>query len=429
MNLITRRIKGMQDLLPIDSYKIENIEKVMKEEAKLYGFKLIRTPVLEHTELFERSVGDTSDVVQKEMYTFEDKGGRSVSLRPEGTAGAIRLVLENGLHNKSLPVKVMYIASCYRYEKPQSGRYREFFQFGLEVFGAESSASDAELICAAYSILKRLQIKNLKLEINSIGCKECRKKYNDAIKEYFGNYQSELCDDCKNRLSRNPMRIMDCKNQKCREISSKAPIITDYICGECSEHFEELKSYLNSQNIEYSVNLKIVRGLDYYSKTVFEFICDLDGAPLTICGGGRYDGLSEIIGGPKFPAIGFGMGIERIFAVMEAQNIEFPEPSVPKVFISSLNDEKAKLKAFELCEKLRRVSIYAQVDVMERTVKSQMKYADKIGSLYSMVIGEEEVNSGIAKIKEMKSGKETNINIGEDFVNEFMELELKKYIG
>lgn len=429
MNLITRRIKGMQDLLPPDSAKIENIEKVMKEEASLYGFKLIRTPVLEHTELFERSVGDTSDVVQKEMYTFEDKGGRSVSLRPEGTAGALRLVLENGLHNESLPVKVMYITSCYRYEKPQSGRYREFFQFGLEIFGAESPAADAELICAAYSILKRLQIKDLKLEINSIGCKECRKKYNSAIKEYFKNYENDLCDDCKNRLNRNPMRIMDCKNQKCQEISSKAPIITDYICTECFEHFEKLKQYLDSQDIEYSVNPKIVRGLDYYSKTVFEFICDIDGTPLTICGGGRYDGLSEVIGGPKLPAIGFGMGIERIFAVMEAQKVEFPVPNTPKVFISSLNDEKARLKAFELCEKLRRASIYAQVDVMGRNLKAQMKYADKIGAIYSMVIGEEEIRSGIAKIKEMESGAETSISIGEDFANEFMNLEIKKYIG
>lgn len=429
MNLITRRIKGMQDLLPPDSAKIENIEKVMKEEASLYGFKLIRTPVLEHTELFERSVGDTSDVVQKEMYTFEDKGGRSVSLRPEGTAGALRLILENGLHNESLPVKVMYITSCYRYEKPQSGRYREFFQFGLEVFGAESPAADAELIFAAYSILKRLQIKDLKLEINSIGCKECRKKYNSAIKEYFKNYENDLCDDCKNRLNRNPMRIMDCKNQKCQEISSKAPIITDYICTECFEHFEKLKKYLDSQGIEYSVNPKIVRGLDYYSKTVFEFICDIDGTPLTICGGGRYDGLSEVIGGPKLPAIGFGMGIERIFTVMEAQKVEFPAPSMPKVFISSLNDEKARLKAFELCEKLRRASIYAQVDVMGRNLKAQMKYADKIGAIYSMVIGEEEIRSGIAKIKEMASGAETSISIGEDFANEFMNLEIKKYIG
>lgn len=429
MNLITRRIKGMQDLLPPDSAKIENIEKVMREEASLYGFKLIRTPVLEHTELFERSVGDTSDVVQKEMYTFEDKGGRSVSLRPEGTAGALRLVLENGLHNESLPVKVMYITSCYRYEKPQSGRYREFFQFGLEVFGAESPAADAELIFAAYSILKRLQIKDLKLEINSIGCKECRKKYNNAIKEYFKNYENDLCDDCKNRLNRNPMRIMDCKNQKCQEISSKAPIITDYICTECFEHFEKLKKYLDSQNIEYSVNPKIVRGLDYYSKTVFEFICDIDGTLLTICGGGRYDGLSEVIGGPKLPAIGFGMGIERIFAVMEAQKVEFPEPNVPKVFISSLNDEKARLKAFELCEKLRRASIYAQVDVMGRNLKAQMKYADKIGAIYSMVIGEEEIRSGVAKIKEMESGSEASISIGEDFANEFMNLEIKKYIG
>lgn len=428
MNLITRRIKGMQDLLPIDSYKMENIEKVMKEEASLYGFKFIRTPVLEHTELFERSVGDTSDVVQKEMYTFEDKGGRSVSLRPEGTAGALRAVLENGLHNGPLPAKIMYNASCYRYEKPQAGRYREFFQFGLEVFGSESAVSDAELICAASSILKRLQIKNVRLEINSIGCPECRKKYNDAIKEYFKKQENELCEDCKNRLSHNPMRIMDCKNKKCQEISKNAPVITDYICSECSEHFEKLKKCLNGQNIEYKINPKIVRGLDYYSKTVFEFICDIEGAPLTICGGGRYDGLSEILGGPKLPAIGFGMGMERIFAVMNAQNVEFPGADVPKVFISFLGSEEAQLKAFDLCEKLRKSSINAQVDVMDRTLKSQMKFADKIGACYVVVIGEDELKTNSAKIKEMKSGEETKIGIGESFVEEFMELELKKYI-
>ena len=429
MNLITHRIKGMQDLLPIDSHKLESIEKVMKEEAALYGFKLIRTPVLEHTELFERSVGDTSDVVQKEMYTFEDKGGRSVSLRPEGTAGALRAILENGLHNGPLPVKIMYKASCYRYEKPQAGRYREFFQFGLEVFGAESAIADAELICAAASILKRLQIKNVRLEINSIGCPECRKKYNDAIKEYFQKYENELCEDCKSRLNRNPMRIMDCKNKKCGEISKNAPIITDYICAECSEHFEKLKKCLDNQNIEYKINPKIVRGLDYYSKTVFEFICDIEGSPLTICGGGRYDGLSEILGGPKLSAIGFGMGMERIFAVMDAQKVEFPAASVPQVFVSCLNSEEAELKAFKLCEELRKSSIYAQVDVMGRTLKSQMKFADKIGARYVVVIGEDELKTGVAKIKEMESGEETKISIGENFVEEFMALELKKYMG
>lgn len=429
MNLITRRIKGMQDLLPIDSHKVENIEKIMKEEAALYGFKLIRTPVLEHTELFERSVGDTSDVVQKEMYTFEDKGGRSVSLRPEGTAGALRAVLENGLHNEPLPVKVMYNASCYRYEKPQAGRYREFFQFGLEVFGSTSPVADAELICAAHSILKRLQIENIRLEINSIGCPECRKKYNEAIKEYFKKYEEELCEDCKSRLGRNPMRIMDCKNKNCGEISKGAPIITDYICKECSEHFERLKKCLDSQNISYKINPKIVRGLDYYSKTVFEFICDIGGSPLTICGGGRYDGLSEILGGPKLPAIGFGMGMERIFAVMNAQKIEFPPARVPQVFISALNSEEAQLKAFELCEKLRKSSVYAQVDVMDRTLKSQMKFADKTGAPYVIVIGEDELKTGKAKIKEMASGKEFKIDIGEDFVKEFIELEIKLYMN
>ena len=356
MNLITKRIRGMQDLLPGQSEKWLTIEKVMKEEAELYGFKFIRTPVLEHTELFERSVGDASDIVEKEMYTFLDKGDRSVTLRPEGTAGVLRAVLENGLYNQALPLKLMYFSSCYRYEKPQSGRYREFFQLGLEIFGASSPLADAQLICAAKSILDRLGIKGVNLEINSIGCTSCRKKYNEAIETYFRKNESNLCETCKNRLERNPMRILDCKNPECAKICKDAPTILEYICTDCCEHFKNLKDYLNTANIAYTVNPKIVRGLDYYSKTVFEFICENEGSNLTVCGGGRYDGLSELIGGPALPAIGFGMGIERILMIMENQGIEFPSPKVPEVYIVSLDDNSRK-KAFELCEILKRSSI------------------------------------------------------------------------
>ncbi len=416
----------MQDVLPSQSLKWQTIEKVMKEESSLYGFKLIRTPVLEHTELFERSGGNTSDVVEKEMYTFNDKGNRSVTLRPEGTAGVLRAVLENGLHNGALPLKLMYKTSCYRYEKPQSGRLREFFQFGLEIIGASDSMADVELICVADSILRRLGIQEIKLEINSIGCPKCRSKFNDELKNYFEAHRDNLCPTCCDRLLRNPMRIFDCKNPKCAEIFGGAPVILDYICEECTNHFENLKNCLEKVKIEYKVNPKIVRGLDYYSKTVFEFVCSIDGSPITICGGGRYDGLSEILGGPSLPAIGFGMGMERILMIMERQNILFENPITPEIYIASIGD-KAKLKALELCECLRRSSVIAELDMMNRNLKSQMKYADKIAATYTLVLGDDEVNSGNGKIKEMKSGKEFSVSLNENFINDFLDIQFENY--
>ena len=425
MNLRTKRIRGMQDVLPSESKKWQTIEKVMTEEASLHGFKLIRTPVLEHTELFERSVGDTSDVVEKEMYTFKDKGDRSVTLRPEGTAGTLRAVLENGLHNLPMPLKLMYKSSCYRYEKPQTGRYREFFQFGLEIFGSQSASADAELIILAKSILERLQIQNISLEINSIGCKNCRKKYSEAIINYFKSKIDSLCPTCQNRLEKNPLRILDCKNKVCSEICENAPIITDYICEECSEHFETLQEYLKSQNIEFKINPKIVRGLDYYSKTVFEFVCDItENDKLTICGGGRYDGLSEILGGPQLCAIGLGFGLERILNIMETQKIMFPKDDSPKVYIASIG-ENAKKKAFELCGILRTAAIFAEMDIVDRNIKSQMKYADKIGAEYVLVIGDDEIAENRAILKNMKTGKESKISINEDFLNDFSGVDME----
>ena len=425
MNLRTKRIRGMQDVLPSESKKWQTIEKVMTEEASLHGFKLIRTPVLEHTELFERSVGDTSDVVEKEMYTFKDKGDRSVTLRPEGTAGTLRAVLENGLHNLPMPLKLMYKSSCYRYEKPQTGRYREFFQFGLEIFGSPSASADAELIILAKSILERLQIQNISLEINSIGCKNCRKKYSEAIINYFKSKIDSLCPTCQNRLEKNPLRILDCKNKVCSEICENAPIITDYICEECSEHFETLQEYLKSQNIEFKINPKIVRGLDYYSKTVFEFVCDItENDKLTICGGGRYDGLSEILGGPQLCAIGLGFGLERILNIMETQKIMFPKDDSPKVYIASIG-ENAKKKAFELCGILRTAAIFAEMDIVDRNIKSQMKYADKIGAEYVLVIGDDEIAENRATLKNMKTGKENKISINEDFLNDFSGVDME----
>lgn len=419
MNLITKRIRGMQDLIPEMSEKWDAVEKILKSEASAYGFKNIRTPVLESTELFRRSSGEESDIVQKEMYTFDDKGGRSVTLRPEGTAGVVRAVLENGLHNNALPLKVMYVASCYRYEKPQSGRLREFFQFGAEIFGTVSYLADAELIILGDSIFKRLGTANIGLEINSIGCTECRKNYVSAIKSYFKNYENDLCETCCGRLEKNPMRIFDCKDDGCHKICSNAPIILDYICDECREHFENLKKYLSSAGVQYAVNPKIVRGLDYYCRTVFEFVYHGAETPITVCGGGRYDGLSNDLGGPDLPALGFGIGIERLLTILEDQGISHERELAPAVFIACA-DESARPFALKLCQKLRNNSISALVDISGKKVKSQMKYADKVGAEYVLVVGNDEMNFMNGTLKHMKDSATFSISLKENFVEDFI---------
>lgn len=419
MNLISKRVRGMQDLLPNDSRNYETLGKIMREESESYGFKLIRTPVLEQTELFDRSVGDSSDVVEKEMYTFEDKGGRSVTLRPEGTSGVLRAVLENGLHNSVLPLKLMYESSCYRYEKPQSGRYREFFQFGLEIFGTESYLADVELICAAKAILGRVRIRDASLEINSIGCPECRKKYNQALKEYFEAKKEGLCETCKSRLARNPLRIFDCKSSDCKKVCENAPVILDYICDECSTHFENVKATLNTLGIIYTVNPYIVRGLDYYSKTVFEFVCEVNGENITVCGGGRYDGLSKIIGGPDLPAIGFGIGLERVMMVMKDREINFDPPQNIEIFVASVG-ERAQREAVKICEVMRRSGISCECDISGKNLKSQMKYANKINATFAVVLGDEELENKRARIKEMAHGKETDIPLTKEGFIKFL---------
>lgn len=419
MNLISKRVRGMQDLLPNESRNYETLGKIMREESESYGFKLIRTPVLEQTELFDRSVGDSSDVVEKEMYTFEDKGGRSVTLRPEGTSGVLRAVLENGLHNSVLPLKLMYESSCYRYEKPQSGRYREFFQFGLEIFGTESYLADVELICTAKAILGRVRIRDASLEINSIGCPECRKKYNQALKEYFEAKKEGLCETCKSRLARNPLRIFDCKSSDCKKVCENAPVILDYICDECSTHFENVKATLNTLGIIYTVNPYIVRGLDYYSKTVFEFVCEVNGENITVCGGGRYDGLSKIIGGPDLPAIGFGIGLERVMMVMKDREINFDPPQNIEIFVASVG-ERAQREAVKICEVMRRSGISCECDISGKNLKSQMKYANKINATFAVVLGDEELENRRARIKEMAHGKETDIPLTKEGFIKFL---------
>lgn len=427
MALITKAIKGTKDVLPKDVYKNQYIEATCLGVAEQFGYKEIRTPVFEHTELFQRGVGDTTDVVQKEMYTFDDKGGRSITLRPEGTAGAVRSYLENGLCNEALPQKVCYKTSCYRYEKPQAGRLREFHQFGIECFGSASPLADAEIIALAKTIFDNLEVKDLSLEINSIGCPTCRAEYHKALKEYFSARKDELCDTCKDRLERNPMRILDCKSPVCSEIAKDAPIMLDYLCDECREHFDKVQAYLKAQDIAFNINPKIVRGLDYYTKTVFEFVSDSIGAQGTVCGGGRYDGLVEELGGQKTASLGFGMGLERLMLLMEAQNCPFPEPQAADLFIVALGD-KSVLKALEISKDMRAEGFGCLMDLNQRSVRAQMKYADKLGAKFNLVIGDNEVESGCAKLKNMATGEETEIQL-ETFVNGFYNISLAEQLA
>ena len=410
MSEINRAVKGTNDCLPEESHKWQFVEKQMLETAKLYGFNEIRVPVFEHTEVFLRSVGDTTDVVQKEMYTFEDKGGRSITLRPELTAGTIRSVIENGLVNGALPLKVCYIGGCYRYEKPQAGRLREFHQFGVECIGAAEPNADAEVIALARQVLSSIGIDKISLEINSIGCSECRKEYHKALKEYFSSNIDDLCNTCKDRLDRNPMRILDCKSPVCREIAAKAPVVLDYLCDDCRSHFEKVKEYLTAMGIAFSVNPHIVRGLDYYTRTVFEFVSGDIGAQSTVCGGGRYDGLISQMGGPQTASLGFAMGIERLMLVLKNQQKELPKAANADLYIATMGDN-AKVKAMELSAILRGDGFIVETDICGRGLKAQMKYAGKSGAKFSMVLGDNEIQNDEANIKNMLSGEETTLKL------------------
>ncbi|MBR5441900.1 MAG: histidine--tRNA ligase [Clostridia bacterium] len=413
MAVSIKAIKGTKDTLPSESYKIQYIEQAALDVAKAYGFHEMRTPVFEYTELFDRSVGETTDVVQKEMYTFNDKGDRSITLRPEGTAGAVRAFLEHGLFNEPLPQKVCYLTSCYRYEKPQAGRLREFHQFGIECFGAASALQDAEIIALANSYFNFIGIEKLAVEINSIGCPECRKKYSEALKAYFEESKSQLCETCLSRLDRNPMRILDCKSPVCSEIAEGAPVVLDYICDDCRDHFESLKRYLGALGIDYVVNPQIVRGLDYYTRTVFEFVSqDEKTKGLVLGGGGRYDGLVEELGGAPTPACGFAMGLERLLIAMEESGIAFPE--APKCNLSIVTaGEGAVLKALEISADLRAQGYCVNIDTVGRSIKAQMKYANKINSEFTVVIGDNELESDSANLKCMADGTQSEVSLSE----------------
>ncbi len=415
-----KAIKGTCDVVPEDSYKWQYIEQTMLNTASLYGYREIRIPVFEHTEVFARGIGDATDVVQKEMYTFDDKGGRSITLRPEFTAGVVRSSIENGLVNGILPVKACYIGGCYRYEKPQAGRLREFHQFGIECIGADTPAADAEVILLANQVLNDIGVKNLSLEINSIGCPTCRKEYHKALKNYFAQNVDTLCDTCKERLDRNPMRILDCKSPICKGVAESAPVVLDYLCDDCKAHHEKVKAHLDAAGLKYTVNPKIVRGLDYYTKTVFEFISGDIGAQSTVCGGGRYDGLISQLGGPSVQSVGFAMGLERLMLVLEAQQAEFPPKATCDIFFAPMGDS-AGITATALCTQLRAEGFEALCDINGRGLRAQLKYANKIGTKFTCVLGDDEINSGVVRIKNMASGEETEIKL-KNLVDEFYKL-------
>ncbi|MDE5756497.1 MAG: histidine--tRNA ligase [Clostridia bacterium] len=401
--------KGTKDVLPSESYKWHYIENTVREVARLFGANEVRTPTFEHTELFLRGVGDTTDIVNKEMYTFEDKGNRSITLKPEGTAGVARAFIENSLFNAPQPTKMYYITPVFRYERPQAGRLREHHQFGVEFYGSTSPSADVEVISLAKSIFTKLGVKELELNINSIGCKTCRKDYNKALKDYFSSKIDKMCATCKERLDKNPLRILDCKEEGCKAIVKDAPNTIDYLCADCKSHHESVCKGLTSIGLDYVVNPRIVRGLDYYTRTVFEFISTGIGAQGTVCGGGRYNDLVEQVGGKPTPAVGFGMGIERLILVLESLGLEIGKPYAPTVYIAPMCEE-AKSLALILANDLRANGISAEFDIMDRSFKAQMKYADKLSADFVAIIGEDELKAGKVAVKNMKTGEQESVD-------------------
>ena len=427
--LLTQAPRGTRDVLPDESYLWQLIEKTQREVCALHGIREVRTPVFEHTELFQRSVGDTTDVVQKEMYTFKDRGDRSITLKPEGTAGTVRAFIESSLYAQPLPQKMCYInCPVFRYEAPQSGRLREPHQFGIEIFGAPDASCDAELISLALDVIGRMGVKNLMLRINSIGCPECRETYKKRLIEFLNERKGDLCKDCLNRLERNPLRVLDCKEEGCKRATVGAPSILDNLCDECKTHFENLKRYLDAMGIAYEVDSRIVRGLDYYTKTVFEIITKVPGengkpdSELTVCGGGRYDGLVEQVGGPKCAGIGFGMGTERLIMVMKQQGVQPEPPRLYDAFIVTMGDD-ARVEGIKLARELRANGIKCDIDHAARSMKAQFKYANKLGAPVVAVIAGDELAQGVVKIKDMAKSEEHTIARAD------VAAEIKKMLG
>jgi histidyl-tRNA synthetase len=412
--------KGTLDILPADISLWQYIENAVRETAKLNGFSEIRMPTFEATELFCRGVGDTTDVVGKEMYTFIDKDGSSLSLRPEGTAGVARSVIENGLYAGAMPLKLFYLSNFFRREKPQAGRSREFWQFGTELYGSSSPEADAQVILLADSLFKKLGLTKVTLRINSIGCPDCRPDYRASLIEYFSKYESQLCDTCKERLLKNPLRVLDCKSPICSGIAKDAPKTLEHLCDGCESHFDKLKKLLDACGVEYVVDPSIVRGLDYYTGTVFEFTVDSIGAQSTVCGGGRYDGLLSSIGGPEMPAVGFGMGITRLIQALKDEDLVPEFKTGCDVYIAPLG-ENASLPAFVLVQELKKLGIAAETDICGRSLKAQMKYADKAGASYVIVVGDDEIEKNCAELRNMANGERAQVELTAEKIAEMVK--------
>ena len=403
--MLTQAPRGTRDVLPTDSYRWQYLEAKMRKAAAEAGYREVRTPVFEHTELFLRGIGDTTDVVQKEMYTFKDKGDRSITLKPEGTAGAVRAFLESNLYADALPCKMYYLAApVFRYEAPQAGRLREHHQFGLECFGAKDATADAELILLAYRLLSGLGVKNLSVRINSIGCPKCRPVYHAKLKEFLAGHVNDLCADCRSRFERNPLRVLDCKVPHDKEIVRNAPSMLDMLCPECADHFAKLQQCLTAAGVPFEIDSHIVRGLDYYTKTVFELITATKDGNLTVCGGGRYDNLVAELGGPELPAVGFGMGLERVLMLLDGEGIELPKPRLYDVFVTYMGEHE--IEAFSLVERLREAGLKADMDHTGRSLKAQFKYANKVSAAVTATIGDEEAAAQSVKLKNMETKEE-----------------------
>lgn len=407
--MLTNAPKGTKDVLPNQVYRWHYVERKFDDICRRYGYKEIRTPIFEHTELINRGVGDTTDIVQKEMYTFNDHGGRSLTLKPEGTSPAVRAFVEHRMYAEVQPTKIYYDTPCFRYEKPQSGRLRQFHQFGVEIFGTPNMMADADVICLGHDFLEEMGIKDVVLEINSVGCPTCRDTYRRALQDFLRPHYDELCDTCKNRFDKNPMRILDCKSQEDQDLVKDAPNMIDYLCDECASSFEEVKGHLESMGLEYTVNPRIVRGLDYYTKTAFEFVSNKIGAQGTVCGGGRYDNLCQEIGGPPIPGVGFGLGKERLLMLMEANGVEIPEAEPSDVFIVTMGD-KGRIKGLEILRELHKKGISAQMDTLARNVKGQFKYAARLNAKKTIVIGDEELEKGVVQIKDMDRHEQQEVS-------------------
>ncbi|MFW6006478.1 MAG: histidine--tRNA ligase [Halanaerobiales bacterium] len=412
--------RGTNDILPPVSLKWQYVEKKARDIFSLYNYQEIRTPIFEYTDLFQRGIGEATDIVEKQMYTFEDKSGRSITLRPEGTASVVRSFLENKIYGKAQPTKYYYCGPMFRYERPQAGRYRQFHQIGIEAFGSNDPMLDAEVISLGVTFLDELGISNLETYINSIGCKECREEYIYELKKYLNKYKDELCSDCKNRVKINPLRVLDCKNKECSRIMKDAPIIIDYLCNDCKEHFDKTREALDLLNINYEIDPFLVRGLDYYTNTAFEIKNKALGAQDTIFGGGRYNGLTEEIGKRSIPGIGFAIGIERLLLTIDKQNIELPIDNSLDVYFITIG-EKAKKKAYELTQIFRKSGLKTTLDYLDRSVGSQMKAADRMDACYTIILGEDELNKNNATVRDMKSGEEKEISL-DNIVKEIQRL-------